>query len=178
MKTYRSRNLSIRCQIAKDDGTGNPLKDEKGHVVLDHGSLWFYKISGSDAHDNKRLIPVDHQAFFAQKSKEVLEALQAEGITDVQVTPEDLYQEYVSLYSKPGKTFAPAGHPEEFTIVLPKQLCVNFVGGGPSLGGVNKPAVPAAQSLSIFARIRAAREQASQQAPVNSNPLNRKAKVG
>lgn len=178
MKTYRSRNLSIRCQIAKDDGTGNPLKDEKGNIVLDHGSQWFYKISGSDAHDNKRLIPVDHQAFFAQKTKEVLEALHAEGITDVAVTPEEVYQEYVNIYNKPGKTFAPAGHPEEFTIVLPKQLCCNFVGGGPSLGGVGKPVVPAAQSLSIFARIKAMREQAGNQPPVNANAASKKAKAG
>jgi hypothetical protein len=45
MKSYRSRNLTQRCQIAKSEDGITPLRDEKGAVILDHGGLWFLKVS-------------------------------------------------------------------------------------------------------------------------------------
>lgn len=162
MKTYRSRNLCTRCQVAKDDGTGNPQRDDRGNAVLDHGGLWFYKISGTDANDNKRVVPQDHQAFFALKAKEIEDALKAEGVSDVTVTGEEVYAEYAATYTKPNRTFAPPGQPEEFSVVLPKELCVNWQGGGGTgARGLGRTAIVAPQATGLFARLRAAKTQAN-----------------
>lgn len=175
MKSYRARNLTQRCQIAKTEDGINPLRDEKGNLLLDHGGLWFLKVSGAENHDNKRLIPQDYVAFLKVKANEIEEALKAEGVADVTVTPEDVYNEYVGMFTKPSGTYAPAGHPEEFSLVMPKQLCVNWAGGGGS-GSPSIRRIPsvAPQATSIFARIKAAREQANNQ-PAPST--NRKPKV-
>jgi hypothetical protein len=167
--------LGQKCQVAKDDGNGNPLKDEKGNVVLDHGSLWFLKVSGAENHDRKRLLPEDPKAFFAFKAKEIEEALKAEGVTDVTVTPELVYEEFSSTYTKPNHTFAPPGHPEEFTIVLPKALCVNWRGGiSVGGGGVKVAATVAPQQTSIFARLKALKANAANPTTPAPQPVMKK----
>lgn len=173
MKSYRARNLSIKCQIAKDDGNGNPLKDDRGNFVLDHGGLWFLKVSGTDANDNKRVLPLDATVFFQQKAKEVEDALRAEGITEVTISPEEVYAEYATTFTKPNRTYAPPGHPEEFSVVLPKGLCVNWQGGGGVAARSNGPASLVPQAMSLLARIRAARTASS----TASQPV-RKSKAG
>jgi hypothetical protein len=158
VKSYRSRNLSQKCQIAKTEDGVTPIQDERGNTQLDFGGLWFIKVSGAENHDRKRLLPEDHRAFFALKAKEIEEALKAEGVTDVTVTPELVYEEFVATYTKPNHTFAPPGQPEEFTLVLPKTLCVNWrgaIGSGPA--GVKAAPIVAPQHTSIFARLKAAR---------------------
>jgi hypothetical protein len=166
VKSYRSRNLSQKCQIAKTEDGVNPLRDEKGHIQLDFGGLWFIKVSGAENHDRKRLLPEDHRAFFALKAKEIEEALKSEGITDVPVTPELVYEEFVATYTKPNHTFAPPGQPEEFTIVLPKTLCVNWRGGVTSgANGVKSTPTVAPQMTSLFARIKAQRAAAATAPP-------------
>jgi hypothetical protein len=166
VKSYRSRNLSQKCQIAKTEDGVNPLRDEKGHVLLDFGGQWFIKVSGAENHDRKRLLPEDHRAFFALKAKEIEEALKSEGITDVPVTPELVYEEFVATYTKPNHTFAPPGQPEEFTIVLPKTLCVNWRGGvSTGANGVKSTPTVAPQMTSLFARIKAQRAAAATTPP-------------
>lgn len=173
MKSYRSRNLSQKCQVAKTEDGVNPLRDEKGVIQLDFGGLWFVKVSGASTHDNKRLLPEDHRAFFALKAKEIEEALKVEGITDVPVTPELVYEEFVATYTKPNHTFAPPGQPEEFTIVLPKALCVNWRGGvSTGVNGIKSTPTVAPQLTSIFARIKAQRAAATTTPP----PVAKKAK--
>lgn len=162
MKSYRSRGISTKCQIAQDDGNGQPLMGADGKPLLDHAGLWFLKVSGNDANDNKRVIPLDHQAFFQLKAKEMEEALKAEGVTDVTVSADDVYADYATMYTKPARTYAPPGKPEEFSIVLPKGLCVNFVGGGIASRTVGKAPVAPPQSTSLFARLKAARQQQQQ----------------
>ncbi len=170
MKSYRSRGLTQKCQVAKDDGSGKPLRDDRNQIVLDHGGLWFLKVSGNDNHDNKRLIPEDHGAFFALKAKEIEEALKAEGITDVPVTAEMIYEEYVATFTKPAHTYAPPGQPEEFSIVLPKNLCVNWRGNGNGTNGTHPVTTVAPQQTSLFARIRAAKAQAATAPPPVKKP--------
>lgn len=161
MKSYRSRNLTQKCQVAKDDGTGNPLRDEKGNPVLDHNGLWFLKVSGAENHDRKRLIPDDWKAFFAHKAREIEEALKAEGMTDVSVLVDDVYAEFAATFTKSAHTYAPPGQPQEFSLVLPKNLCVNWRGAAPSgTNGVRVAATVAPQHTSIFARMKAARDAA------------------
>ncbi len=157
MKSYRDRNLSQRCQLAKDDGGGNPLRDQAGNPVLDHAGLWFLKISGNDNHDRKRVVPEDHVAFFALKAKEIEEALRADGVADAAVTAEEVYAEYARTFTRPAHTFAPAGKPEEFSLVVPKGLCVNFCSGFHGGNALARPSAIPAEQTSIFARLRAAR---------------------
>lgn len=161
VKSYRSRNLTQKCQVAKDDGTGNPVRDEKGNPVLDHNGLWFLKVSGAENHDRKRLIPDDWKAFFAHKAREIEEALKAEGMTDVSVLVDDVYAEFAATFTKSAHTYAPPGQPQEFSLVLPKNLCVNWRGAAPSgTNGVRVAATVAPQHTSIFARMKAARDAA------------------
>src|SRR3954465_13577024 len=111
MKSYRTRGLTPKCQIAKSEDGVTPLRDDRNNVVLDHGGLWFLKVSGGSNHDNRRLIPEEPKVFFALKAREIQEALGAEGIEEA-VTPEMVYEEYVANYSRPNGTYAPPGHPE------------------------------------------------------------------
>ncbi|MBY0232266.1 MAG: hypothetical protein K2W96_23550 [Gemmataceae bacterium] len=172
MKSYRKRSLTQKCQIAKDDGNGQPLRDDRNAVVLDHGSLWFFKVSGNENHDRKRLIPVDHAEFFKAKAREIEEALKAEGITDVQVTQEMVYEEYTATFTKTAHTFAPPGQPEEFSLVVPKALCINWRGGSNGTNGTNH-AVVAPQHTSLFARLRAAKEQAATANATTPQPVKK-----
>lgn len=161
MKSYRSRGLTQKCQVAKTDDGVNPLRDEKGNVLLDHGGLFFLKVSGGENHDRKRLLPEDPKAFFALKAREIEEALKAEGIADASVSAEDVYGEFAATFTKPAHTYAPPGQPDEFTLVLPKALCVNWRGGIATGGGVKAPVTVAPQHTSIFARLKAARAAAT-----------------
>ena len=164
MKSYRSRHLTQRCQIAKDDGNGNPLKDEKGNPVLDHNGLWFLKVSGAENHDRKRLIPEDWKAFFALKAKEIEEALRSDGVSEVTVSVDDVYAEYAATFTKQAHTFAPPGKPEEFSLVLPKSLCLNWRGGiSTGNNGARVMNTVAPQHTSLFARLKAQKATA----PVN-----------
>lgn len=166
VKSYRSRNLTQKCQIAKDDGTGNPLRDEKGNVVLDYNGLVFFKVSGGENHDRKRLIPEDWRAFFTLKAKEIEAALNADGVSDVSVSVEDVYSEYATTFTKQAHTYAPPGQPEEFSVVLPKNLCVNWRGSvGTSTGGTRTVATVAPQLTSVFARLKAAKAGVATQPP-------------
>ena len=179
MKSYRSRKLGQKCQIAKTADGITPLKDDKGQVQVDHGGLYFLKVSGGDNHDNKRLIPEDHDAFFKFKARELEEALKAEGIADASVTAEEMYAEFVNTFTKPNQTFAPAGHPEEFSIVLPKGLCINWVGCPSSAGpGVVRMPNMAPQASSVFARLKAARAATNGQPNAAASPFNRKKNAG
>lgn len=156
VKSYRSRNLTQKCQVAKDDGTGNPLRDEKGNPVLDHNGLWFLKVSGAENHDRKRLIPDDWKAFFAHKAREIEEALRADGVADASVSVDDVYAEFAATFTKAAHTYAPPGQPEEFSLVLPKNLCVNWRGASPSgPNGARVATTVAPQHTSVFARIKA-----------------------
>lgn len=152
-KSYRSRTLNQRCQIAKGDAQGNPLRDDQGTYVLAFGGLWFLKVSGHDRQDHKRLIPEDPQAFFQFKAKELEDKLKAKGKTNVTVTPEAVYAEYVRVFTNPSKTFAPAGHPEEFSMIVAKELCVNLThqyGGGSNGSPMNDIDL---EDLSVFSRL-------------------------
>lgn len=171
MKSYRSRGLTQKCQVAKDDSNGKPLRDERNQIVLDHGGLWFYKVSGGSNHDNKRIVPEDPKLFFALKAREIQEALKAEGIEEA-VTPEMVYEEYVAVFTKPAHTYAPPGQPEEFSIVLPKDLCVNWRGCVGGTNGSRPAATVAPQETSLFARLRAAKAQAAPSTP----PVSKKPK--
>lgn len=152
-KSYRSRTLNQRCQIAKADKAGNPIRDDQGNYVLAYGGLFFLKVSGHDRQDNKRLVPEDHEAFFQLKAKEMEAKLKARGKTNVSVTPEQIYAEYVRVFTYPGKTYAPPGHPEEFSMIVPKGLCVNFshsFGGGSNGSPMNDIEI---EEMSIFSRL-------------------------
>jgi hypothetical protein len=161
MKSYRSRTLNTRCQVAQADPQGNPLRDEGGNPVLDHGGLWFRVISGNSHHDRKRILPEDHEAFFRRKAKEIEDALKADGVADAVVAADEVYAEYVGTFTKPNHTYAPPGRPEEFSLVLPKELVVNIRGGVGVGGGVGRPGLVPAQATSIFARLKAGKGPAN-----------------
>jgi len=174
VKSYRNRGLTQKCQIAKTDDGVNPLRDEKGTILLDHGGLWFLKVSGAENHDRKRLIPEDWKAFFALKAREIEEVLKADGVTDAVVTTDDIYSEYAATFTKPAHTYAPPGQPQEFSIVLPKGLCVNFRGGvGVGSSGVRATEAVAPQHTSIFARIKAARDAAMAHSAATSSVMKK-----
>jgi hypothetical protein len=141
-KNYRERGLSIRCQVAKpsEADPAKPLVDATGKPVLDYDGQFFMKVSGSDKDERKRLIPADYRAFFERDVKALKAALQADGITDEailnQISVESVYEEYVAKYRRLSETHAPAGQPDQFTVVVPKGLCVNMTGGG-GIGSVN-----------------------------------------
>jgi hypothetical protein len=170
MKSYRTRGLTQKCQIAKTEDGVTPLRDDRNNVILDHGGQWFLTVSGGTNHENKRLIPVDHVEFFKLKAREFEDALKAEGITDVTVTIEMIYEEFVATFTKPNGTYAPPGHPEEFSIVLSKNLCVNWRGCVGGSNGTRPMATVAPQESSLFARIRASRLQAA----ANQTPAPKK----
>ena len=189
-KDYRTRGLSTTYQVAEDDGTGNPAKNADGSIKLAHGGLRLFRVAGHEKQDNKRLLPVDWQGFFAQKAKEVKDQLLAAGVTANsvdergvrifdQVTPQAIIEEYANVFSNPGKTFMPRdaeGRPlaDQFTIIVSKTLCVNRIGlhGAPSTSGQTGSAMPMAQSLSIFNRLRSAAR------PGQELPFQQKAKRG
>jgi len=141
-KNYRERGLSIRCQVARPSETdpAKPLVDATGKPVLDYDGLFFLKVSGSDKDEHKRLIPVDYRAFFDRDVRALKEALKSDGVTDEavlnQITVESVYEEYVGRYRRQSATYAPPGLPDQFTLVVPKGLCVNMTGGG-GIGSVN-----------------------------------------
>ncbi len=154
-KSYRSRTLNQKCQIAKVDKAGNPIRDEQGDPVPAFEGLWFFKISGHDRQDHKRLLPEDYVAFFTLKAKAMEEKLKAKGKTNVAVTWEQMYSEYVKTFTNPGKTYAPPGHPEEFTMIVPKQVCINFshsFGGG---NGAMQMCDLEVEEMSVFSRLAA-----------------------
>lgn len=151
MKSYRSRTLNRQCQIAKSDPHGSPVRDAEGNPVLDHGGLWFFHISGGDHHDRKRVVPVDPQAFFKHKADEINEALKKRG-KDRTVTPEEVYAEYVKAFRRPGETYAPPDHPEEFSMVLSKELCCNWTHGYGTAAAHLPTSIPPEQT-SIFLRL-------------------------
>jgi len=150
-KSYRSRNLSQRCQIAKIGKDGQPLRDGTGQPVLDHGGAFFLKVSGSDCHDRKRLIPEDPVAFFQAKAEEVTAHLRTKG-RNVTVTPEMVYAEYTKRFTRPGHTFAPPGQPEEFAVVVPKGLCLNWSHGGGGRGTGSNTSI-AVEEMSFFQHV-------------------------
>lgn len=125
MKSYRSRTLNRRCQIAKADTQGNPLRDDQGNPLLDYNGLWFLHVSGSDHHDRKRVVPADPEAFLQFYADQINASLKKRGSIRT-VTTTEVYLELVRIYRKPSETYAPPGHPEEFSIVLNKNLCVNW----------------------------------------------------
>ena len=125
MKSYRSRTLNRRCQIAKSDHQGNPLRDDQGNYVLDYNGLWFLHVSGGDHHDRKRVVPADYEAFLQFYADQINESLKKRG-SNRTVTTAEVYPELVQRCRKPSETYAPPGHPEEFSIVLGKNLTVNW----------------------------------------------------
>lgn len=173
-KSYRNRNLSQRCQLAKSNGQGQPRRDDQGNVVLDHGGLWFLKVSGNAHHDRKRLVPEDAAAFFRHKATEIEAALKAKGKTNVSVTPERVYEEYVKTFTHPNHTYAPAGQPEEFSLVVPKGLCVNWCGASFGDGDGMLPSSIPPEQTSIFARLCSGEEVNDSPAPVNGKGRRRK----
>jgi hypothetical protein len=168
-KSYRSRTLNRRCQIAKADAAGNPLRDEQGNFILNHNGQWFFIVSGNSHQDRKRVIPVDPEGFFPRKAEEIQEALKAWGVVNAAVTPAMVYQEYCRVYTRPSETYAVPDHPEKFSLVLGKQLCVNEQG---SYGGGNHTDhlgdLPP-EETAIFARLAA-------QAPTNGTTVPNGAK--
>lgn len=148
MKSYRERRLYKRVQVARVGPDGKPLRGEGGQVEPDVGGQWFLVVATGA--DRARLLPVDHVAFFAWKAEQATRALQAKGKAGV-VTPERLYDHYVTRYTKPSETYAPPGQPAEFTIVLSKQLCVNLTHG--AYGGASRAgsADVLADDLSVLA---------------------------
>jgi hypothetical protein len=127
-KSMRSRTLNRRCQIARADSQGNPLRDEHGNYVLDYDGLWFFHVSGGDHHDRKRILPVDHEAFLQFYVDRINESLKRRGSART-VTTAEVYGELVQRCRKPSETYAPPGHPEEFSLVLNKGLCINWTHG-------------------------------------------------
>lgn len=125
-KSYRSRNLWRRVQIAKSTPTGQPLLDETGKPVLAYGGLWFSIISTGA--DRMRIIPADPDAFFRQRAEEATAAHKARG-RNVTVTPEEVYKLYTAKFTRPSETYAPPDQPTEFSIVLSKRLCINLTHG-------------------------------------------------
>lgn len=126
-KSYRDRNLHRRVQVARPGPGGKPLLDPAGNPVLAYDGLWFGVVSTGT--DRIRLLPVDHAQFFAQRAEEATAAQKARG-RDATVTPDQVYAFYAKRFTRPSDTFAPAHHPEEFTLVLPKALAVNLAHGG------------------------------------------------
>ncbi len=174
-KSYRSRSLNQRCQIAKADKAGNPIRDEQGNLIPAFEGLWFLKVSGNDKQDNKRLLPEDHVAFFTLKAKAMEDKLKAKGKTNVSVTWEQVYAEYVRVFTNPGKTYPPPGHPEEFSMIVPKQVCINF---SHSFGGSNGSLMNdiEVEEMSVFSRL-AAQEDSDSTPPANGKGRRRKAEA-
>lgn len=126
MKPYRTRGLRQKVQLAKPGPDGKPLRDATGQIQLDIDGQWFYVVSRGA--DRVRLLPVDHVAFFNWKAEQATKGLQAKGKTGA-VTPDRLYEHYVAKFTRPTETYAPPGHPEEFSVVLSKHLAVNTTHG-------------------------------------------------
>jgi hypothetical protein len=165
-KDYRTRGLNVKTQIAKPSVTdaSKPMVDERGQPVLDFDGLWFLKVSGSDIKDDrKRALPEDWKGFFMRDVKAVQEALKVEGVTDQaildQVTIDAIYaSEYVTKYRRPTDTYAPPSHPDQFTLVVPKELCVNMTGGGSMSNGHARPSITplTPDASALFQRLKAA----------------------
>ncbi len=131
-KSMRSRTLNRRCQIARADAQGNPLRDEHGNYVLDYEGQWFFHVSGGDHHDRKRVLPVDHEALLQYYAARINDGLKRRGSART-VTAAEVYAELVQRCRRPSETYAPPGRPEEFSLVLNKELCVNWTHGfGPA----------------------------------------------
>lgn len=145
-KSYRDRNLYRRVQIAKPGPGGKPQLDGSGNPVLAYDGLWFNVVSTGT--DRIRLLPVDHAEFFRQRADEATAAQKARG-KDVTVTADQVYQLYAKRFTRPSDTYAPAGHPEEFTLVLPKTLAVNLTHGGHT-GTKSGPSEVLVDDLSVF----------------------------
>lgn len=161
MKSYRSRTLNRRCQIARADAQGDPLRDDQGNPVLDYGGLWFLHVSGGDHHDRKRLVPADHEAFLRFYADQINDGLKRRGSSRT-VTTAEVYLELVRIYRKPGETYAPPGHPEEFSIVLSKNLCVNW---SHSFGNAATAQSISIEDMSFFANTLAGEGPAAPDAP-------------
>jgi len=146
MKSYRSRTLNRRCQIAKADPQGNPLRDDQGNPALNYNGLWFLHVSGGDHHDRKRVVPADHEAFLQFYADQINESLKKRG-SNRTVTTTEVYTELVQRFRKPSETYAPPGHPEEFSIVLPKELTVNW---SHSFGNAGVAATISIEDMSFF----------------------------
>lgn len=146
-KSMRSRTLNRRCQIAKADPQGNPLRDEHGSYVLDYDGLWFFHISGGDNHDRKRVLPVDHEALLQFYANRINDSLKKRGSTRT-VTAAEVYPELVQRCRKPSETYAPPGRPEEFSMVLNKNLCINW---GHSFGTAAATQPISIEDMSFFA---------------------------
>jgi hypothetical protein len=145
-KSYRERHLHRRVQIAKPGPGGKPQLDGSGNPVLAYDGLWFSVVSTGT--DRVRLLPVDHAEFFRQRADEATTAQKARG-KDVTVTADQVYGLYAKRFTRPSDTFAPAGHPEEFTLVLPKALAVNHTHGGHT-GTRSGPSEVLVDDLSVF----------------------------
>jgi hypothetical protein len=173
-KDYRSRRYGTTYQVAVPDASGNPARNPDGSIKLDHGGLRFFKVAGHDHQENKRLLACVVDDFFNQKAKELKAQLQAEGIgpNDVderglkildQVTAEAVIEEYATMFTRPNGTYLPRDAegrpmPSQFTLIVPRALCVNPAGAGglgTNVNGAPKSQVPPSQSLALFQRLRA-----------------------
>ncbi len=152
MKSYRDRSLRQRCQLAKLGPDGNPLRDANGNLVLSHNGQWFLRVSGG-RHSRVRLVPEDYQAYFAQKARQVEEALKAKGVTNAWVSPEKVYEEYTRTFTRPADTYAPPNHPEEFSVVVTYKVCVNWSGAMGSGQSLEDFCDIDPEQTSIFARL-------------------------